>query len=991
MKLREMRIGLLLRLGIGMIVTFVLLLGALTWVQSEGIWQQTRVMFEHPLQVRAAVSELRFDLRRADAAMQAQILSGDSHGLAILSHQLDEYTAGTAEHLETMRRQFLGDQKEVDALTVALTRLATARTEAVVLLTHGKTQEGVERVGPLGVVSKHLAEVDARLLAIDSFAADKASQLYRAAERTSMDVKDQTVAVVALLALFAAFIGWLLVRAIQAPLAELTATAEQLGAGHMDARCRATATGHEFAALATSFNAMADVIQSEAKINANVAQLAEAMLREEEAQPFFRSLLTQLMQMTGSQVAAVYLLNESKTAFEHFDSIGLTEGKRSDFSVLDAEGELGAACVTRKIQRVTDIPSDTRFSFAAVAGEFIPREILTIPVSTDAQVTAIISLASLRTYDAASMRVVQAVWSVLAARVDGVLAARDVRLLAIRLDEMNRELHQQQRELAAQTTELTEQNAELAIQKRQLDESNRLKSAFLSNMSHELRTPLNSVIALSGVLARRLTGRIPQEELGYLEVIERNGRNLLTLINDVLDLSRVEAGRDDVQIAPVVLRDVVGDVMGVVGPLAREKGIRLDSAVVADLPKIQTDPDKLAHILQNLVANAVKFTEVGQVTVSATVGHEWAEVLVTDTGIGIAAHLLQAIFDEFRQGDGSTSRRYGGTGLGLAIARKYARLLGGDISVESTPGKGSTFRLRLPVEPVGRGAAMPVAPSLRVARRTPSGAIRAMNGERILLVEDSEPAVVQVTEALQSQGYHVDVARDGKAALEFLKWALPNAIILDLMMSEVDGFQVLADIRQSERTAELPVLILTAKHVTPEELSFLSGNHVHELVQKGDIDKGGLLEAVANMVLPRAEVTKTASPVEVKRRAKPSPRPRILVVEDHADNLLTLQAMLRDSHEVISAPDGRIGVELARLHRPDVILMDIAMPNMSGVDALHELRRDEHLRDIPVIAVTASAMGGDRTTILAQGFDGYVSKPLSLERLTQALHGAFET
>ena len=991
MKLAKMRIGTQLRLGIGVIMSFVVLLGVLAWVQTEGTWQQARLMFEHPLQVRAAVGELRANLLGADLAVRTSFISSNSHDLAILSHQLDEFTPATASHLETLRRLCLGDRKDVEALSVALARLASGRAETVAMLTTGQTRQAADRLGPRGVVSEQMAQVDARLQTIDTFAEGKATLLYRAAEQKAAAVKNQTLAILGLLTLLATLIGWLLIRSIQRPLAELAMTAERIGQGHGDARSQSTAAGFEFAAVATAFNAMADVVQSEAKIAANVAHLAEAMLREEEAQPFFRGLLNQLMQMTGSQVAAVYLLNESKTAFEHFDSIGLSNAKRHGFSALDCDGELGAVQATRSIQRITDIPADTRFSFAAVTGEFIPREILTIPVFTEVDVIAVISLANVRPYDAAAMRVVEAIWSALAARVDGVLAVRKVRELAERLDQRNRELHQQQHELVAQATELTEQNAELAIQKRQLDESNRLKSAFLSNMSHELRTPLNSVIALSGVLARRLAGAIPQEELGYLEVIARNGRNLLALINDVLDLSRIEAGRQELHITSIALREVVGEVVGVIGPLAREKGIGLHAELPDDLADIHGDADKLRHILQNLVANAVKFTEVGQVTVAATVGREWAEVSVTDTGIGIPVHLQQDIFEEFRQGDGSTSRKYGGTGLGLSIARKYARLLGGDVSVESTVGKGSTFRLRLPVEALARVAVTQSSAPPRVARKMPSGAIRAMNGERILLVEDSEPAVVQVTEVLQAQGYHVDVARDGRAALEFLKQELPDAVILDLMMPGVDGFQVLADIRQSERTAELPVLVLTAKHVTPEELSFLSGNHIHELVQKGDVDKGALLEAVAKMVRSSADAPRVASPVVVKRRAKASPRPRILVVEDNADNLLTLQAMLRDSYELFSAPDGRAGVDLAKLHRPDVILMDIAMPTLNGVDALHELRKDEHLRDIPVIAVTASAMGGDRSAILAQGFDDYVSKPLSLERLTQALHGAFET
>jgi CheY-like chemotaxis protein len=240
------------------------------------------------------------------------------------------------------------------------------------------------------------------------------------------------------------------------------------------------------------------------------------------------------------------------------------------------------------------------------------------------------------------------------------------------------------------------------------------------------------------------------------------------------------------------------------------------------------------HILQNLVGNAAKFTEQGGVEITAAADQGGIRIAVADTGIGIAAGQLEHIFDEFRQADESTTKRYGGTGLGLSIARKYAALLGGTILVESTPGKGSTFAFWLP-----QG----------VARPTPPPAAPDGRNRRLLLVEDSEPAVIQLTDILAGQGYRVEVARDGGEALQRIEANLPDAMILDLMMPEVDGFEVLRAIRASPRTAHIPVLILTAKYVTREELSFLKENHIHQLIQKGDINRADLLAAIAGMVL----------------------------------------------------------------------------------------------------------------------------------------------
>ncbi len=612
-----------------------------------------------------------------------------------------------------------------------------------------------------------------------------------------------------------------------------------------------------------------------------------------------------------------------------------------------------------------------------MSGDFAPREILTIPIPADDHVSVVISLASVRPYDPAAVRLVNNIWSVLTARVNGVLAFRDVKDLAVTLEAQKRELDARARELAAQ-------NAELEMQKEQLGEASRLKSAFLSTVSHELRTPLNSVIALSGVLGRRLDGRIPGEDLGYLEVIERNGRQLLSLINDILDLSRIEAGGEEISLGRFSLRALVGEVVAMLEPQAREKAIALDNLVGDDLPSVVSDPVKVRHILQNLVGNAVKFTEAGSVAISARQEGDLVRVAVRDTGIGIAADQLPHIFEEFRQVDDSAARRFGGTGLGLAIVRRYATLLAGEVTVESTLGQGSVFTLRLPLvlelpdlpEPPDTGLPVP-------ARATDPVPAPTGTGQVILLVEDSEPAVIQMTDILVGQGYRLQVARNGQEALEQIEQTVPDAIILDLTMPEVDGFSVLKAIRSAERTSHLPVLILTARHVTKQELSFLEGNNIHELIQKGDVSRVRLLAAVARMVAPPPP----APLREVRPPARPrrSGRPIVLVVEDDPDNRRVLRALLDDRYRVVEAEDGRAGVEQARIHRPDLVLMDIAMPVMDGVEALGEIRRDETLGHIPVIAVTVSAMTGDREAILAHGFDAYVSKPLDPAALEEAL------
>ena len=361
--------------------------------------------------------------------------------------------------------------------------------------------------------------------------------------------------------------------------------------------------------LAASFNAMADSVQAQARLDESRADLAAVMLREDELHAFCRELLKALTERTGSQVGAVYFANADRTAFEHFESIGLGTGAGGVLGGR-SEGELGVALATRQMQHVVDIPADSRFTFVTVSGEFKPREILTIPVLADEDVTAVISLASIRPYADEEVKLVRDIHDVYGGR-------RRARLSRVQGSPGSRRTTSrprcERRELALQGDELTEQNTELEMQKRELDEANRLKSVFLSSMSHELRTPLNSVIALSGVLDRRLKGIIPDEEYGYLEVIERNGRNLLALINDILDLSRIESGREELVVSRFSLADLVGEIAETFEQPAHENRVELVRSLPGDLPEITSDLVKCRHILQNLVGNAVKFTEGGSV------------------------------------------------------------------------------------------------------------------------------------------------------------------------------------------------------------------------------------------------------------------------------------------------------------------------------------------------------------------------------------------
>jgi signal transduction histidine kinase/DNA-binding response OmpR family regulator/HAMP domain-containing protein len=991
LSLRELRIGTQLRLGLGIILAFVVLLGFLAWRTTDLLWLRTKQLYDHPQQVRRAIGQLEVDTQSMSMHVRDMLLARDDEEIATALQKIELDKADAGRWFAVLHDRYLGPRADIAALEEEFVKWNVLRDETIRLLRADETARAKERIRPGGAQNLQVQAVWSRLRTINEFAKGKGDQIYREATEQKDLLNRQLAVIVSAILLFSLVVSYFLLRGIKEPLRILTTAVEQFRRGRREVRSE-YASANEFGQLSVAFNTLADTIDTRLRIEEQAAHLAMIMLRETEAHSFCREVLKFLVENTGSRIGAIYLLDRQKSEFEHYESIGLGSGGRASFPASVQEGEFGVALATGKMQRITAIPADTRFTFAAVSGEFRPREIITLPVLAGQETVALISLASLREYDKSAVRLLEGVLDTLAARINGVLAFRQIQELAELLGQQNRELEAQKRELAAQTNELTEMNTELEMQKRELGEASRLKSAFLSKMSHELRTPLNSVIALAGVLNRRLANKIPDEEFEYLEVIERNGKHLLELINDILDLSRIEAGREEICLRRFSIRNLVGEVVAMLEPQAREKNIVLGNEVGDDLPLLTSDPDKCRHILLNLVGNAVKFTDAGSVRISARQTDGELHVAVRDTGIGITADQLPHIFDEFRQADDSASRKYGGTGLGLAIAGRYAALLHGGIRVESTPGQGSTFTLRLPivVPPADTAADSGMAYPEDAGSTAPGPCATSGQGYAILVVEDSEPAVIQMTDILAGQGYAVRVARNGHEALAQIEKNPPDAVILDLMMPEMDGFAVLRQIRVREKSARLPVLILTAKHVTREELGFLKGNHIHQLIQKGDVSRQALLATVAKMVA-RPPAGPAPSPMPAVRGPS-GDRPLILVVEDNPDNMQTMRALLRDTCSVLEAVDGLAAIEQARHHKPDLILMDLAMPVMDGFTALARLREDEAMRHIPVVAVTASAMMGDREEVLAHGFDGYISKPVDEELLRktmrEVLHGS---
>ncbi|MEI6575501.1 MAG: response regulator [Bacteroidota bacterium] len=983
MKIQDIKITTQLKLGFACILILVIVLGSIAYYQTNKIQMQVSLMYNHPLKVRRALSTLRIDVLKIQLEMKSLYLDSDEKKYSDHLHQIELCRAEVLDQLEILYSQYLGPRTDLDALKRAFISWNFSSDESIHHFQSDKRQEFLSTNKYSGS-EDHDAEILASILQkIDVFAVNKSESLYIASGKLNAFMNRQLILLVISILLLSSLVIYFLQRNISQPVKLLIEAARRFHNGDLNARSTYS-LNNEFGILSESFNSMAESVQISLELNEKAARITGQMLSQEEVKNFFVTTLAELSLVTGSQMAAAYLLSEDKKTFEHFSSTGMEQNAKHSFLAESFEGEFGAVLSQKKIQHLKDLPGETRFVFHTASGKYIPKEIITIPVLSGKMVVAVISLASINQFTEQAIQLLEKIIDALCARVVSVLSLRRILEFSIKLEAQNRELEAQKTEMAAQSSELSEQNIELEMQKKQLDEASQLKTNFLSNMSHELRTPLNSVIALTGVLNRRLAKKIPDEEYSYLEVIERNGKNLLALINDILDISRIEAGHEEIEVTKFNPYDVIYEILGMLKVQAQQKGVMLKHSDRDDEMILKSDVGKCRHILQNLISNALKFTDSGTVEVIARKNSEFFHIDVTDTGIGISENQLPYIFEEFRQADSSTSKRFGGTGLGLTIAQKYANLLGGSISVKSTEGKGSEFSLKLPLS-IDLSKSKTSDQTFKrmshaVHQIIPNPPVR-LSDKTVLLVEDSEPAIIQMKDILEDSGFNILVAHDGAEALAIINRVIPDAMILDLMMPGIDGFQVLKTIRDVEKTSHIPVLILTAKHITKDELSFLTRNNVHQLIRKGDVNRMELLQAIETMVSHEPEV-KTQGKRETP---KINGIPKILVVEDNPDNMITIKALLMDHYTILEAIDGNNSIEVAMENNPDLILMDIALPGMDGKQAFEMIRANPQMQHIPVIALTASAMTNDREKIMAWGFDAYIAKPIEEKNFYQTI------
>jgi signal transduction histidine kinase/HAMP domain-containing protein/CheY-like chemotaxis protein len=817
----------------------------------------------------------------------------------------------------------------------------------------------------------------------------------------------------------------------------------------------------EVAELKDNINAMVQSLRETIRANqqqdwlkTNLAEIAGMMQGHRDLAVVAELIMDELAPLVGAEHGTFFLSEpvNGDTQLRLIAGYGLRADKAAPTQYRLGQSLIGQVAKSKRPIVISNLP-EGYVKISSGLGEAPPTNLAVLPILFEDQVLGVIELASFNSFSPVQTDFLEQLTETIGVNFNTIIAnARTDALLdesqrlASELQARSEELQDQQVELQRSNAELEDKAALLAAQNRDIETKNaeieqarqeieerarqlalasKYKSQFLANMSHELRTPLNSLLILARLLAQNPGRNLTAKQVEYANVIHSAGSDLLQLINDILDLSKVEAGRMDIHAERFPLSALLEDIQATFQPLTAERG--LDFSVEADTEapgELLTDRQRLRQVLGNLLANAVKFTERGHVLLRvaqagrrAPNGGEMLAFSVADTGIGIAPENLTTIFGAFQQGDGTLSRRYGGTGLGLSIAREVGTLLGGEITAESELGRGSTFTLYLPCElpGVAADAAAPgsngvsaghngeahagATEALQLQPAVPDDA--AAGGRRLLVLEGARGGLLTllahsaVSDLTGIHGpVHVGTVVSPEQGIEALSSATHQCVVLDLGLEDASAFAFLERLQEEPKLRDVPVLAHTRDKIDSAQARLARlrfGAQPLELLPSLDELRERITlhlsaaqpdQVPALISEPTATVPGTRGTAQAEGHDALRGR-RVLVIDDDPRNVFAITSTLElHGMSVTQAANGRKGIEaLLSAEDTDLILMDVMMPELDGYTTMNKIRQMPAFAALPIIAVTARAMPGDREKSIAAGASDYVTKPVDTDEL----------
>ena len=732
-------------------------------------------------------------------------------------------------------------------------------------------------------------------------------------------------------------------------------------------------------------------------LKTNLARFTNMLQGQRDLMAVGRQLLSELVPLVDAHQGVIYQLSTDETApyLRMLASYGNAHQNGYPERIGVGEGFLGQCALDKRRIIVTSVPRDA-VPVGTVLFSAVPRSLVIYPVVFEGQIKAVLGLASLNEFEPAHLSFIEQLTDGLGILLNSIevtmqteLLLKQSQQLAAELQAQKKELQQTNEQLAQKAQQLVEQNVEVERKNREIEQArgeleekaaelaltSKYKSEFLANMSHELRTPLNSILILGQQLVDNPDSNLSHKQVEFARTIHAAGTDLLNLISDILDLSKIESGTVSVEAEDLEFRSLLDMVSRTFRHEAENRGLSFEIDIQPELGRsIRTDSKRLQQVLKNLLSNALKFTESGGVRLNvATAPTGWTpehRVLsaadtvvafeVSDTGIGIPPEKQKIIFEAFQQADASTSRKYGGTGLGLAISRELASLLGGEIQLRSTPDVGSTFTLYLPLRYSGpltpfqsrdtdhheaggtrrqprRNLAVQMVD--RVPDHLPDDREKIEPGDMSLLIVEDDPHYARVlVDLARDRGFKVLAASRGADAIQLAQHYRPAAVSLDVFLPDMLGWTVLSQLKQDPLTRHIPVQIVTLDEDRQHGLARGAFSFINK-----PASAEGLGEALDR----------------IKRYAEPRRR-RLLLVEDNEGEQFSVQQLLGfDDIDIDAASTGTQAMEILRSQTYDCVVLDLKLPDMSGFEVLETLRDDPQLHDIPVVVYTGKALTPD--------------------------------
>ncbi|MBF2051336.1 MAG: response regulator [Elainella sp. C42_A2020_010] len=1007
----------------------------------------------HTFQVLRYLTDLDAQLKGAEAGQRGYIITGDTQYLAPYNRALNNLDTViqrlrqlTADNPNQQQRMNMLEPLIEERLEVMQSRIDLRREQGFQAAQAGVAQgRGLQLSNQIEKVVTEMEQEEQALLA----------QRSQAAQRSTQRTLNSILYGVPLYLILLATIGFLLARNISRPLRQLAKVAERIGTGDLSVDIPPMTRQDEIGTLNQAFSEMVVNLRETTRKNeeqgwlkSNLAEFTQLLQGRRDLVTVARLILSELVPLVEAQQGAFYILDSDTDPplLKLVGSYAYHERKQLNNQFHLGESLVGQCALEKQQILLTQVPSDY-IRISSGLGEMTPLNIIVLPVLFEDQVTAVIELASLQRFSKIHLaflnQVTQGIGVVLNTIASDTRTAQLLEQSQIltqelqqrqeeleesncRLEEQAEELRQsetllreQQEELQQTNEELQQLNEELeekaellSVQKREVEQKNqeiekarqelaekaeqlalssKYKSEFLANMSHELRTPLNSLLILARLLADNNEGNLTEKQVDYSRTIYSAGNDLLDLINDILDLAKIESGMMVLNLESMPFTDLQIYLRRTFDQVAADNGLEFQIVLDDRLPAdFVTDPKRLQQILKNLLSNAFKFTERGKVSLTISplphvlqIGESQAPqpaiaFAVQDTGIGIAPEKQKVIFEAFQQADGTTSRKYGGTGLGLSISRELAQLLGGHIELTSQLGQGSTFTLYLPLqsnhstvrlqdagpqnqEQATASAQRPaVLPSAPLALPDDRDQIQA-DDKVLLIIEDDLNFARILVDMARNQGFKVLVSTQGGAGLVLAQEFQPTAIMLDIRLPDTDGWTILDRLKHDSSTRHVPVHILS---VDEEQ------------------QRGLQLGAIAYLQKPVSAEAITQALNKIKGFVE-RPVKQLLVIEDDPVQAQSIIELIGNG-DVKSTPahSGAEALELLKSRSFDCAVLDLGLPDMNGFELLNRIKQDPQLTNLPIIVYTGKELSRQEETELRRFAETIIVKDVrSPERL----------